>query len=117
MTELTGITDKMLVGKPKTEDAVRSFIEFTDGLPLIGHNIKTFDLRYILPVAEYIGVPVTSSYFDTLIYARKLKCKYDWENCKMEYLTAKLGIKNEVAHRAWSDAKATAELYERLKTL
>jgi len=39
ITELTGIRDEMIANAPDVETAVRGFLDFCGGLPLLGHNI------------------------------------------------------------------------------
>ena len=44
---LTGITDDMLRGAPKLEDALHAFLAFAGGRPLAAHNAE-FDISFIL---------------------------------------------------------------------
>ena len=46
ITELTGIRDEMIADAPDVETAVRGFLDFCGGLPLLGHNIL-FDYSFI----------------------------------------------------------------------
>ena len=38
VTQLTGITDEMVADAPGQEEAVRAFLDFVNGRPLIAHN-------------------------------------------------------------------------------
>ena len=50
ITELTGIRDEMIANAPDVETAVRGFLDFCGGLPLLGHNIL-FDYSFIKQAA------------------------------------------------------------------
>ena len=45
-SNISGVFDKDVAGKPKFEDVKDSFFEFIGDLPIIGHNIS-FDLGFI----------------------------------------------------------------------
>ena len=44
---LTGITDEMVADKPSVNEVIRQFKDFCGDLPLVGHNIRSMDLRTI----------------------------------------------------------------------
>ena len=46
ITELTGITNDMLIDAPKIEDVLPQFMEFVGSEILIGHNVN-FDINFI----------------------------------------------------------------------
>ena len=51
------------------------------------------------------------------LYAKRWQEIKGWDNVKLEYLSEWFGIQQKNAHRAWCDAEANAELYEKLKEL
>lgn len=112
IVQITGITDEMLVGKPKINELIPSFYEFTEGLPLVAHNAP-FDCRFLERDSQACGYHFDHDVFDTLCFARKVLPNQP--SYKLGVLTALLGIPLNNAHRAWCDAEATARLYMYLK--
>ena len=112
ITQITGITDEMLMGKPTIEQLMPSFYEFAENLPLVAHNAP-FDCRFLERDALACGFHFDQDVFDTLSFARKVLPKQP--SYKLGTLTALLGIPLNDAHRAWCDAEATARLYMCLK--
>ncbi|MCR4682331.1 MAG: 3'-5' exonuclease [Clostridiales bacterium] len=114
---LTHITNAMVAGKPPVDDVIRAFREFVGDSILVGHNIKNSDLHYIKKAAERAGVSFSGAFLDTYILAKSLKEKTNWEKLKLEYLSEYYGLTHTDAHRAWSDAEVTAQLYFELKKI
>ena len=117
IARLTHITDEMLADAPSIGEVLAEFRDFSAGLPLVGHNIKSSDLHYIERAAKKTGVTLENEYFDTYRYAKTLQKANGWENVKLETLSALFGISQPDAHRAWCDAEANADLYFKLKDL
>ena len=114
---VNGITDQMLTGKPPIGSVIKHFAEFVGGHTLVGHNIKQFDLRYILKAAASEGLRLENSYFDTLLFARNMQYKFGWQKASLEYLMQALGLKRNDAHRALGDALDVAQLYSKLQSM
>lgn len=53
--ELTNITDRMLEGAPGIREAMEGLSAFTEGLPILGHNIA-FDYRFLKQAAVDQGL-------------------------------------------------------------
>ena len=117
IAHITGITDDMVAGKPDITTVIRAFSEFVGDSVLVGHNIKASDLYYIDRAARRAGVRLENPFFDTYLYAKRWQATKGWDNVKLEYLSEWFGIQQKDAHRAWCDAEANAELYEKLKEL
>lgn len=117
IARLTHITDDMVANEPPVGEVIRLFAQYTQGLPLVGHNIRSSDLHYISRAANRAGVPLENAFFDTYLYAKKFKAKQRWENVKLEYLSKQFGIEQNAAHRAWCDAEANVGVYFALKKL
>ena len=117
IARITGITDDMVAGKPDITTVIRAFSEFVGDSVLVGHNIKASDLYYIDRAARRAGVRLENPFFDTYLYAKRWQATKGWDNVKLEYLSEWFGIQQKDAHRAWCDAEANAELYEKLKEL
>lgn len=113
ITELTGITNEMVEGKPTIDQLIPSFYDFTEGLTLVAHNAP-FDCRFLERDSLAAGYHFDHDVFDTLSFAKKVLPGLP--SYKLTVLTALFGIQQNEAHRAWCDAEATARLYMYLKT-
>lgn len=116
ITELTGITDEMLVDAPEEKEAIKNLLEFLDGdTILLGHNIS-FDHSFLVQAIRRCGMEEPQFYgIDTLKLARAL-CP-ELPNKKLETVVAHFGLVNERAHRAFEDARVTAEVYRCLSEM
>lgn len=117
IARLTGISDEIVENKPPVSEVIRRFTDFVGDLPVVGHNIKSSDLHYIVAAANRAGVAFQSPFFDTYLYAKLFKEQMHWENVKLEYLSDQFGISQSDAHRAWCDAEANVGVYFRLTEL
>lgn len=108
ITELTGITNEMVEGKPMIEEVLPKFVEFAKDDVLLGHNIM-FDYNFLKQNAINLELEFDKEGIDTLKIARKtLK---GLESRGLEYLCSYYGIKDENHHRAYNDASVTSQLY------
>ena len=117
VSRITHITDEMVKDQPPVAEVIRAFAEFAGALPLVGHNIKSSDLHYIVRAANRAGVALGNPFFDTYRYAKQFQAALGWENVKLEYLSKLFGIEQNQAHRAWCDAEANVGVYFRLKEM
>ena len=62
ITKLTGITQLDVQGSPTIDMAKPAFLDFIQDLPLIGHNIKSFDVPYLQTA---MGVTIDNPLVDT----------------------------------------------------
>ena len=107
VTRLTGITDGMLRGKPRIEEALPVFLDFAGDLPLVAHNAR-FDCGFLQRAMTMTGLERELAASDTLYLARrtwKLPCY------KLAFLAEWFDIEMPRAHRAWCDAETAARLY------
>lgn len=111
IVELTGIRQEDLQSAPDIKEALPRVLDFAGDEILLGHSIL-FDYSFLKKAAvdqkqkfERLGV-------DTLKIARKYLP--DLESRSLDYLCRHYGIPH-VAHRALEDAKATVELYFKLR--
>lgn len=112
--DITGITDDMLSDAPSVTTALESLIDFIGSCPLIGHNIKRFDLKFIQRDAEkYLGHTITNEYVDTL-YLSNYKLP-QLEHHSLQALALYYGISYEGAHRALADCRINHLVYEKLR--
>lgn len=117
IAKLTHITDEMVKDKPLISEVIRSFKEFVGDSVLVGHNIKNCDIPHITRAAKAAGIAMENVYFDTYRFAKTIQKQQNWDNIKLEYLSAQFGIAQPDAHRAWCDAEANVGVYFKLKEL
>lgn len=117
ISRITHITNEMVADKPPVDEVIKMFYEFVGDSILIGHNIKSSDLRYITKAANKAGVNFKVPFLDTYLLAKKNKEKMGWEKLNLGYLAGQYGFEHKEAHRAWSDAEVNAQIYFELKKL
>ncbi len=109
ITEVTGINDDMVKDAPYIEDIISDFIDFSEGLNLIGHNL-IFDYSFLKTNAVNNKLSFEKLGIDTLKIARTHLGGLP--SRRLDSLCAHFGISDENHHRAVNDATATKELYE-----
>ena len=117
VARLTHITNEMIADKPPIDDVIRMFHEFVGDSIVVGHNIKSSDLRYITKAAKMAGINFDVPFLDTYLLAKKFKEAQGWDKVSLGYLAEYYGLEHEEAHRAWSDAEVNAKVYFELKGL
>lgn len=111
ITDITGITDSMVENAPSQEEAVKSFLEFCNGAPVVAHNAD-FDTSFIRAVCNAYAIPFTNPAVDTL----KLS-KAAFPNKRKHSLDAmadELGLGDFNHHRAIDDAKMLSLIFIKL---
>ena len=113
ITELTGITDQMLVSAPFIDEILPTLFEFVgnpDETVVVAHN-SPFDLSFLKAAAltheidwpEYVTV-------DTARLARAVLDRDEVANCKLSTLSQFFGATTSPNHRALDDATATVDV-------
>ena len=102
----------MIANAPDVETAVRGFLDFCGGLPLLGHNIL-FDYSFIKQAAINARLDFEKEAWDTLKIARK--ALPDLESRSLEALCGYYQIPREHAHRAMDDVLETLALFRKLE--
>lgn len=112
-SRVNGITDDMVADAPTFDKVLAEFIDFTEGMTLVGHNIHSFDLKFIYRDSEkfYGGIP-GNDYVDTLRLARKYLPQLKRHN--LTVLAEYYGISTAGAHRALNDCHMNQQVYEQL---
>ncbi len=108
ITNLTSITDEMVMGSPKIDVILPEFLEFVGDAALVAHNAG-FDVGFIEENCKNLGILREFTYLDTVALARVLLptlAKY-----KLNIVAKALNISLENHHRAVDDAGATAEIF------
>lgn len=109
ITEVTGIDDSMVADAPYIETEIVNFIDFSEELPLLGHNLL-FDYSFLKANAVNNKLTFERKGIDTLKIAREKLG--DLPSRRLDYLCQHFCISDENHHRAVNDAKATYELYK-----
>ena len=110
---VNGITDDMLTDSPTFETVLSDFIEFIEDLPLVGHNIYTFDMNFIYrDCKKYFNKIPDNDCIDTLSLSRM--CLKGLKHHKLTDVAQYYGISTDGAHRALNDCRMTQLVYEGL---
>lgn len=109
ITELTGITDEMVQGAPKEEEAVRAFFEFCgEDAILVAHN-ASFDTSFLRAACGRHQMEFPYVYIDTVAMCRAML--RDIKNCKLDTVAKYLKLKPFNHHRACDDAAVLGEIF------
>ena len=108
ITEITGITSDTVADATEISMAILELKEFIEGYDLVGHNVL-FDMKFLDLNLERIGKGISCKIYDTLALSRKYFKGMD--SYKLIELSRVFNIGHSDAHRALSDAEATAKLY------
>lgn len=72
ISDLTGITNDMVLNAPYFSDILSELIDFIGSLYIVGHNVN-FDINFLYDsLMNAAGVPLMNDYIDTLRISRKL---------------------------------------------
>ena len=108
ITELTGITDEMVIDSPDIETILPQFIEFIGDAVLVAHN-ASFDVGFIEQNCKRQKIEADFTYVDTVALARVLLPALN--RFKLDTVAKALNISLENHHRAVDDAGCTAEIF------
>jgi len=111
ITELTGITDDMVVNAPSLQQVMPDFYKFCYGTTIMAYNID-FDYKFINTYGKKLGYLFDMKQIDAMFLARSFVPGL--KNFKLSSVCKKLGVSLENAHRAVHDALATAEVVIKL---
>ena len=99
--------------------AMQKFSKKVNGAIMVGHNVA-FDLGFLEQAFHATGIPNPTHYhrLDTMSIAwAKVHRDVSVDHFSLRELCERFHIKNEHAHTALSDARATFELYKKLMEL
>ena len=113
ITQLTGITDEMLLSAPFIDEVLPTLFEFlgtADETVLVAHNspfdmsfLKAAALAHEYPWPDYLTV-------DTARLARAVLDRDEVINCKLGTLATFFNAQTSPTHRALDDAMATVDV-------
>ena len=112
-TMVNGITDAMVENCPTMNQVLPLFNDFVGTMVLVGHNIGSFDMKFIHRDAKrYLGGVFGNDYIDTLPLSRKyLK---NLRHHTLGDLASYYGASTEGAHRALNDCYMNQLVFEHL---
>ena len=110
ITQLTGITEAMVLPAPAVREILPALLEFVGGAVLVGHNVR-FDLSFLDAALtsldrERLGLPSV----DTVALSRRLLLDDDVADCRLATLATRFALPHRPTHRALDDVLATADL-------
>ncbi len=113
-SRVNGITDDMLVGKPKITDVLDAFAEYCGNEILVAHNAP-FDSQFLTAdIKKYETNAPRGLVLDTLSISRKVYPGL--ANYKLGTLVQHLGIVSTGFHRAEEDASYCGQLFHKMIT-
>lgn len=112
-SKVNNIYDNMVEHAPLFEKALADFDAFIGDMILAGHNIHTFDMRFIWRDAKkYWGKTIANDYIDTLVLSRQ--CLPQLSYYKLTDLASYYHIPADGAHRALADCRMNQKILEKL---
>ena len=109
VTQITGITDKILSNQPGFEDIKDDFIAFIENFPIVGHNIM-FDLSFLKNNLNNYDKVFNDRMICDTFYLSKIFYYY-LNSFSLSSLCQILNIPIMDAHRAEEDAKNSGLLF------
>lgn len=108
---VNGIRDDMVESAPEFSIVLGKFLDFAGDMVLVGHNIHTFDMKFIYRDAQkFYGKIPDNDYVDTLKFARAVLPGLS--HYKLVDLAEYYGISVKGAHRALNDCRMNQQVYE-----
>ena len=93
-SRVNGITDKMVADAPVLKEVIEDFLSFIGSEVLVGHNIHSFDMKFLNHAMEEIyGRTLGNDYIDTLFMARS--CLKELSHHRLTDLAAYFHISTE----------------------
>ncbi len=111
IVQLTGIKDDMVINADTIDVVLPKFLEFSRDSVLVAHNAK-FDTSFIQYYAKELGLPYNYTVLDTLSLSQIVY--HNLGKYSLDRLCKYLGINLQDHHRAIHDAKATAQIFQKL---
>lgn len=110
ISALTGITNDMLSSAPALDSVIPKFYDFVKDSVLVGHNVH-FDLNFLYDACmEYLSLPLSNDFIDTLRISRRLHPEN--RHNRLSDLSEIYHIDYSNAHRAESDCLITNKIFQ-----
>src|SRR5438132_1038251 len=112
VARLTGITDGLVVGRPRFEDVAAGLGRALEAGVFVAHNAR-FDWRFLAVECATVGVPApVGKPLCTVRLTRRLVPELRHRG--LDHVAAFFGVENPARHRAFGDALATAHVLRAL---
>lgn len=112
-SQVNGITDNMVADAPALKDALEQFLSFIGGEVLVGHNIHSFDMKFLnCAMEELYQKELSNNYIDTLYMARRWV--KELPRHRLTDLASYFNISTEGAHRALNDCVMNQKCFEEM---
>jgi DNA polymerase-3 subunit epsilon len=110
-TEVHGIDDAMVSGRPPLERILPAFSLFAQETVLVGHN-AAFDMKFFQVKEGPTGVKLRMPVLDTMLLSAVVHPNH--EDHSLEGIAGRFGVNITGRHTALGDAIVTAEIFLRL---
>lgn len=114
IVELTGITTAMVIGAPRIDRVLPSFLEFARGSVLVAHNAR-FDMSFLRAAASRLDIAWPKfQVLCTVKLARRVLTRDEAPSVKLSALSSLFQVSTRPTHRALDDARATVDVLHAL---
>ena len=114
IVEITGITTAMVLGAPRIERVLPSFLEFAAGAVLVAHNAQ-FDTGFLRAAAKQCNVDWPAfKVLCTVQLARRVLTRDEAPSVRLSALASLFAATTQPTHRALDDARATVDVLHAL---
>lgn len=111
ITSLTGISNAMVAAAPRFKEIAATVHSILSQTVFVAHNVG-FDFTFVQNELKLCGYELKADKLCTVRMGRKFLPGHD--SYSLGRLCESLGIDIEARHRAYGDAKATVEVFERI---
>lgn len=111
ITSLTGISNAMVASAPSFSEIAEKVYSILSQTIFVAHNVG-FDYSFVKNELNINGIKWDAEKLCTVRMGRKFLPGY--ESYSLGKLCQSLGIDIEARHRAYGDAKATVEVFEKI---
>ncbi len=112
ISQLTGITNKMLETAPITKDILPLFFDFISDSILIGYNVN-FDINFLYDNLLPLNIILSNSFIDVLRIARRLLPNL--KNHKLITVADYFNVTPSIYHRGLADCETCQNCYRKMK--
>lgn len=114
ITNITGITNEMVVGACDEEEGIKKFMDWVLDLPMVAHNAK-FDLSFVeMAFLKYDMGRFNNTVIDTLGLSRYLESSERCHNLATLVQRYNIAWDEDKHHRADYDSEGTALILDKM---